>query len=184
MRVIRPTAVTLVVFLLALSAVSAPAAETGETKFVRYDKALGFYASEFTGPGLSYQQWPGRTGYQVSAGILYLDDELDYHVSAGITRMLADSDIARGLSAALYAVGTGFHRGETEWKSDPDEPGKHNEEFVARAGAGLGVGSEVLILDRFSWTFEFSYVYKQRLNPYELEGITPELATGLRFRFR
>ncbi len=180
MRVLRSIAVTFAVFFLALSAFPAQAEET---KFARYDKALGFYASEFTGPGLSYQQWLGRTGYQVSAGILYLDDELDYHVSAGITRMLADSDIARGLSAALYAVGTGFHRGETVWDNHLDDPENGGEEFVARVGAGVGVGSEVLILDRFSWTVEFQYVYQQRLDPSELEGITPEFSTGLRFRF-
>ncbi len=115
----------LLLVLLLVSGVFVFAEE--ENVFSKYDQSLGFYGNSTGMMGISYQDWNGRLGYQVTGGFTYSDDYafdvysydgenvpvdiFSYNIGAEVFYMLYEDSYDDWLAGALYVFGNLTHIG-------------------------------------------------------------------------
>lgn len=162
--------------------------ETNETVFDEYDRAIGGFYGPFAGSGLSYQQWLGRLGYQVSVGGYYTPEgwstvRAEYWLGSGAQYSLVKADLANWLSAALYLSGGLGHQGRWEGTTGDDGVPIAPFRYIPSLSAGFGVGFEIVLFRRFSFPVELVYAGLLDLNPFGLVTVEPLPQVGFRFRY-
>ncbi len=175
----------LLLVLLLISGVFVFAEE--ENVFDKYDQSLGFYANSIGMMGISFQDWNGRLGYQITGGFMYYDgyadnaysddgssttaDILTYNLGAEVFYMLYEDSYDDWLAGALYLFGNLTHIGtvgaEISFVEDPANStetftaykysGESSPTFMPGAALAVGVGFEVVLFDHFSIPVEIGY---------------------------
>ena len=107
---------------------------------------LGVFGGAATGLGLSFRHHlPSPLSYQVTGGIINVDDKLKYDV--GIE---AQWDLVRGPTGRFFAAGaTSYFFSGKGGNNEMDGPGR----------VGLGVGGEVFIGNGFHLSAELLFTY-------------------------
>jgi len=106
------------------------------------NKALGFQAGSLSGIGLSYHQWFGANGLQITGGVLpSYGYEISYNIGVEYQRIVFGSNANEWLSGALYLFGAGFHGGTVD-----SSTGAYSPSF----GLGIGIGIEIILFEHFS----------------------------------
>lgn len=198
-----------VVFLM-IFAVSFLFPDTGTNIYRAYPYALGVFAGELGGTGLSYQQWMGRFGYEAAFGGIYKPPQsglkssfkfLNYNIGLQVQYMLFSENLLRKfpdwISAALYLFTGAVHNGSFSqpYKANPDytDPNLPAQPFVIDTskspvytpgfGFGIGIGIEPVLFRHFSFPFEFGLD-----SIWHIGSVWPEKAGffaqgGFRYRF-
>ena len=105
-------------------------------------KALGFQAGSLSGIGLSYHQWFGANGLQITGGALSsYGSEISYNIGIEYQRIVFGSNANEWLSGNLYLFGSGFHGGIID-----STTGVYSPSF----GLGIGIGIEIILFEHFS----------------------------------
>jgi len=130
--------------------------------FSEYPEALGFYYGQIAGTGLTYHRWSGTTGFQVTAGALYLPPDsggnmLDYVVGFENAYIIYSEDFTDWLSGLLSLFWGVNHRGYIPVTSGPDTCEPVIGSYVPTLTLGGGIGIEVLWFKHFSIPFEVGY---------------------------
>ncbi len=126
----------------------------GETTYEHYPRALGAHGViDIAGGvglgGLSFQQWFGKLGLQLTAGGgIGNDRDYNYNLVAALQYMLYGDDFNDWFSGALYANLLVAHSAD----------GSSYEPYTPRGHVGLGVGIEMTVLRHLSWSVEFMYL--------------------------
>ncbi len=145
------------------------AAEVESVVIARYPRSLGAYINSSATGGLSYQRWYDPFGYQVSAGVIYLNDDgyYDYNLQLGLHYLLFREDFADWFSGGLYLAGLIGHQG---YKGEDN--GYYPKGFL-----GFGIGIENILLQHLSNNIEFMYVGEVPL------GVEFAFGSSLRYRY-
>ncbi len=152
-------------------------ADSGDSNTPVYlinNKSLGFQAGALSGIGLSYQQWMGANGFQVTAGILpSYGSDIRYNVGAEYQRSIFGNNANEWLSGQLYIYGAGFHGGSIDLDS-----GRFDPAF----GIGVGIGIETILFSHFS--IPVGLVNGIGYTPNELTKFDFILLPQIGFRYR
>ncbi|NLJ10219.1 hypothetical protein [Gracilinema caldarium] len=106
------------------------------------NKALGFQVGSLSGVGLSYHQWFGSNGLQITGGVLpSYGSEISYNIGVEYQRIVFGSNANDWLSGVLYIYGAGFHGGRVD-----SNTGAYSPSF----GIGAGIGIEIILFEHFS----------------------------------
>jgi hypothetical protein len=121
------------------------------TVFRRFPAALGAYVNYPVGGGLTYQNWFGKAGVEVTLGA-FADQagDYNYNIQGAFQYMVYAEDFANWFSGGLYANVFLAHTGD----NDPD----NGEGYSPYEYLGLGVGIEMVLLGHLSTSIEFMYV--------------------------
>lgn len=172
-----------------LAAAAAAGSLTAQEKpFSAFPNALGMFGTTLAGNaggGLHYQRWGEKWGFQVTAGGLYdpeasLGRTLDYSVMLEGTRALFTNYYGDFFAGRLYVWSSAGHQGFIEGE-DPYEAGGDAKPgvLVLDALAGFGIGIESVLLQHFSFPFQFGYTGSFPSTPrvgFTVEG-------GFRYRY-
>ncbi len=159
----------IVCLLLILQSGAFLAAEGEAVVLERYPRSLGAYFNSSATGGLSFQRWHGPLGYQIAAGVVYLNDAgyYDYNLQLGLHYLLFREDFADWFSGGLYLAGLVAHQG---YKGE--DGGYYPKGFL-----GFGIGMENVLLQHLSNNIEFMYVGEAPL------GIQFAFGSSLRYRY-
>ncbi len=159
-----------------------------ESPFSAFPDALGMFGTTLAGNaggGLHYQHWGDVWGLAVTAGGMYdpestLGRLLDYAITIEANRGLFTNFYGDFFAGRLYlwvSIGhQGFIEGENSYRSgDSETPGG----LVLDALTGFGIGIESIVLQHFSFPFQFGYTASFPSTP----RVTFTVEGGLRYRF-
>lgn len=177
MKITRP--LLLAALLACLPSLSA------EDPFSEFPNALGMFGNTLSGNpggGLHYQRWGDVWGFQITAGGGYDPEEtwgriLDYSVNAEAQRALYTNQYSSAFAGRLYLWASAGHQGFIA--SESSDETRERGELSLDAAFGLGIGIEAVLLEHFSFPFEFGYTGTFPDNP----RVTFSVAGGIRYRF-
>lgn len=156
-----------------------------ENPFEKYNKSVGVFG--YSQPGLSWQHWLGKFGYQINFSGMYLPSEY-YDYNSG-----TEENIIYNYTYALYMLTAeaqfeffttrflknwygrlyGVLVGGFYYKTD------YNVPEIFNGIAGFGLGFETIYYKHFSFPLHFGY-YAEFPNEFKMDFMG---GIGLRFRF-
>lgn len=155
-----------------------------ENPFEKYNKAVGVFAYAY--PGLSWQHWLGKFGYQINFSGMYLPDEYIDYIDGGesVTYDYVSSFYMLTAEAQFEFFTTRFLKnwygrlygvllGGFYYQTD------YNVPEIFNGIAGFGIGFETIYYKHFSFPLHFGY-YAEFPNDFKMDFI---FGIGLRFRF-
>ncbi|RKX83826.1 MAG: hypothetical protein DRP57_07150 [Spirochaetes bacterium] len=184
--------------------------DTGTNVYRAYPYALGAFAGELGGTGLSYQQWLGKFGYEVSFGGYYTPPDcsfepnsvfLTYSIGLQFQYALFSENLLKKfpdwIAASLYLFTGTVHVGSLSQpcKVNPDfnkddlsslmylSDTSKSPVYTPDFGVGFGIGIEPVLFRHFSFPMEFGID-----SIWPLGSLWPDTAGfivqgGFRYRF-
>jgi len=206
----KKISIILLVFILTVVFMPMLFGDTGTNVYRTYPYALGAFGGDLSGSGLSYQQWLGRLGYEVSFGGFYTppdcsfeqdEDFLTYSIGLQFQYSLFSENLLKKfpdwISASLYIFTGIVHAGSLSQhckanpdynKDDPTSPIYLSDTskppvYRPNFGLGFGIGIEPVLFRHFSIPVEFGID-----SIWPLDSLWPDRAGfivqgGFRYRF-
>jgi len=158
-----------VIFALLLLPLCLQAQGNPKPVYETYNKALGFFAGEIGGTGLSHLRPLPGGGIQFTVGALYRDPErenfwndytMDYNLGIQIHQRVYGEDFNRWLGGQLYFFQGIKHRGyipvDYQWTEGNEETYRVGN-YHPTLTVGAGIGLEMILFKHFSFPLEFGY---------------------------
>lgn len=156
-----------------------------ENPFEKYNKAVGVFGYAY--PGLSWQHWLGKFGYQINFSGMYLpieyinydpttEESISYDYVSSFYMLTGEAQFEffttrflKNWYGRLYGILVGGFYYQTDY----------NIPEIFNGVAGFGLGFDTVYYKHFSFPLHFGY-YAEFPNDFKMDFI---FGAGLRFRF-